>query len=522
MNAQVLAIFVAALLAITACSKSEPPGSATPPVAEPKPPAAAEPSFVNKVWAVAESEQVEVGSLRTFLSDGTLVMASPHATPAFGTWSYDSGRLTITEEGQKYDVDVVALSENEFRIRIHSPGDPVEILFRQAEQAPAVAARAEPESAPATAARTGEPIARHAEPGSLLGTAWRLEDLAGAAAPAQATLEFPSEGRASGNGSCNRFNGVVTVEGNTITFGGVAATRKACDAAVMRQEEAYFAALQDAERFETDGETLSIYAEGRDEPLRFVASETSALPPQQISKAALAAPASAVPALTGIWTVVAHHMPGTSAMSDDEARARYGQTLRLTTSAATSPVGRCGAPSYATSRVQGDAWLASEYKLPAGSVEPLAARGQSRLMRVSCGGTPWAAFGGLLLEIDADRVLAPWDGVFFELERDRDFRAVGQEPGWQLEIHKGTEMRFTYDYGKGAASTPAPAPQVDSSNGTQTYRAVREANELQVVIVPVACTDAMSGRPFKTTVSVTLNGRTFRGCGEELATPYQG
>jgi hypothetical protein len=32
----------------------------------------------------------------------------------------------------------------------------------------------------------------------------------------------------------------------------------------------------------------------------------------------------------------------------------------------------------------------------------------------------------------------------------------------------------------------------------------------------------MSGRDFAATVTVTLNGRTFRGCGENLATPYQG
>jgi uncharacterized membrane protein len=40
--------------------------------------------------------------------------------------------------------------------------------------------------------------------------------------------------------------------------------------------------------------------------------------------------------------------------------------------------------------------------------------------------------------------------------------------------------------------------------------------------VPVRCEDSMSGRPFAATVTVMLNGRAFRGCGEELATPYQG
>ena len=140
---------------------------------------------------------------------------------------------------------------------------------------------------------------------------------------------------------------------------------------------------------------------------------------------------------------------------------------------------------------------------------------------VSCGGAPWSALGARLLEIDRDRALTPWDGVFFELARDRDFRAVGQEPGWQLEIRQGAEMRFTYDYGKGTAVTPAARASVNSSTGTRTYHAVAEANDLRVEIVPVVRTDAMSGKPFAATVTVTLGGRSFRGCGENLTTPYQ-
>jgi len=72
------------------------------------------------------------------------------------------------------------------------------------------------------------------------------------------------------------------------------------------------------------------------------------------------------------------------------------------------------------------------------------------------------------------------------------------------------------------AVTPAPRLQVDSSSGRRTYQASTEGNDLSVVIVPVPCNDSMSGRAFPATVSVTLNGKTFRGCGEELATPFEG
>ena len=520
MDVRTLAMIVASLLAVAGCDRSDPTQPAPAPAAEPAPaaspaPAAASPSFVNKVWQVGESGQVAVGSHRVFLSDGTLVLTDPHSTPAFGAWRYDNGRLTIIEEGREYPTDILALSESAFRIRMHGPGEPVEMLFEPAGQTSLGAITA------AKPAEVATPLSVEPETIALWGTAWRLENLAGAAVPdsTQPTLEFAPDGRASGNGSCNRFNGVVTVAGNTIRFDGIAATRKACAEAVMRQEDVYFAALRQAESFEVEGEILRIYATGRPEPLRFAAMKATAeRPAQSIERVA----ATETPALTGIWTVVGHHLPDTSAMSDDQARARYGESIRLTGSSATSSGARCGEPRYAARRVEAAPYLASEFKLPSGSLKPLAARDQIHLMEVSCGGARWNALGARLLEIDADRVLAPWDGVFFELRRDRDFRALGQEPGWQLEIRKGAEMRFIYDYGKNMAVTPASRAQVDSNSGTRTYHAVAEANDLRVVIVPVPCTDVMSGRPYPVTVSVTLNGRTFRGCGEELATPYQG
>jgi hypothetical protein len=77
------------------------------------------------------------GELRVFLTDGTLVMASAHGTPAFGSWRVREGRLSITEASREYPVDVVELTPDVFRIRIRGPGEPVEIRFEPAEQ-PAV------------------------------------------------------------------------------------------------------------------------------------------------------------------------------------------------------------------------------------------------------------------------------------------------------------------------------------------------------------------------------------------------
>jgi putative lipoprotein len=78
------------------------------------------------------------------------------------------------------------------------------------------------------------------------GTAWVLEDLAGAGVMdyVRATLEFPEPGKVAGNGSCNRFFGSAPVTGDRLTVSPLGATRMACPEAVMNQESRYFQALQ--------------------------------------------------------------------------------------------------------------------------------------------------------------------------------------------------------------------------------------------------------------------------------------
>jgi hypothetical protein len=220
--------------------------------------------------------------------------------------------------------------------------------------------------------------------------------------------------------------------------------------------------------------------------------------------------------LEGVWTVVGHHTPGVAAMSEVDAEDWRGQTLRLTPSRASTQRAHCHAPRYAPQLVPRDSFLAAAYKLPAGALRRAGLPERVTVLEVSCGGAPWAALGGRLIGIGADRVLAPWDGVFFELTRETDFRAVGQEPGWLLEIRNAREMRLITDYGADTAITPVPTGRTDSMTGARSYHAVTEAHDLQVLIQPTACTDAMSGESYETTVTITLDGRAYHGCGGPL------
>jgi heat shock protein HslJ len=119
--------------------------------------------------------------------------------------------------------------------------------------------------------KPGNPAAT-AERVSLVGTQWVLRDLAGSPAleKPQATLGFPGAGHAAGSGSCNQFNGSVSISGVSIKFGPLAATRMACmETGVGDQEDRYLEALGAATRYELRGEKLLIYFEGSDKPLAF-------------------------------------------------------------------------------------------------------------------------------------------------------------------------------------------------------------------------------------------------------------
>lgn len=99
--------------------------------------------------------------------------------------------------------------------------------------------------------------------------------------------------------------------------------------------------------------------------------------------------------------------------------------------------------------------------------------------------------------------------------RGNEFRAVGQEPGWALDIDVESVLDYTGDYGSVRFTIPIPDAQRDR-DGTLTYHAVTDRHDLLVTIRPQSCTDTMSGEAFSHTVSVRVDGRSLEGCGREL------
>jgi uncharacterized membrane protein len=97
--------------------------------------------------------------------------------------------------------------------------------------------------------------------------------------------------------------------------------------------------------------------------------------------------------------------------------------------------------------------------------------------------------------------------------RGIDFRALGQEPGWLLEIEDGKQITMVADYGERRVTTPAPQPELNIDAGETIYRVATDAHRLRIVLRNEPCADVMSGERYPTTVVVELDGQEYRGCG---------
>jgi putative lipoprotein len=93
-----------------------------------------------------------------------------------------------------------------------------------------------------------------------------------------------------------------------------------------------------------------------------------------------------------------------------------------------------------------------------------------------------------------------------------DFRAVGNEPGWNLEILAGSRMVLVADYGAARVERPLPQPVIDRQARITRW----DAGQLSVEVIGRPCRDSMSGESFEATVVVTWGERTLRGCGRAL------
>lgn len=118
----------------------------------------------------------------------------------------------------------------------------------------------------------------------------------------------------------------------------------------------------------------------------------------------------------GKWAVRDHRIPGTSAMSSAQAQALHGQALEYTAETATSGKDVCPHATYKTRSEAAGPYIATSFKADPQKLG-LQADTPLEITEVSCGGVNWATLGGAVLLSPAGRAFAPWNGVFFELQR---------------------------------------------------------------------------------------------------------
>ncbi|MGB0386655.1 MAG: DUF4377 domain-containing protein [Ardenticatenaceae bacterium] len=98
---------------------------------------------------------------------------------------------------------------------------------------------------------------------TLAGTQWRFSwgqvdgETFSPFANQPITLNFDAD-QINGNGSCNNFFSSYTIDGNSLTIGVIGATRKLCESELMEVEKQFFNALQSANAFTYNIDTLTL------------------------------------------------------------------------------------------------------------------------------------------------------------------------------------------------------------------------------------------------------------------------
>ena len=105
----------------------------------------------------------------------------------------------------------------------------------------------------------------------------------------------------------------------------------------------------------------------------------------------------------------------------------------------------------------------------------------------------------------------PWADA---ARRQVAFRALGQEPAWNLEIGPDQRLVLTTELGARRTEARHGEPVVDGAR--TTYRADNESRDPTVVVERRACNDTMSGELFEAAVTITFESAELHGCGRWL------
>jgi putative lipoprotein len=108
----------------------------------------------------------------------------------------------------------------------------------------------------------------------------------------------------------------------------------------------------------------------------------------------------------------------------------------------------------------------------------------------------------------------PWQEARF---RGIEFRAAGDDPLWSLEVDSGVGVEFVTGQGDTRAVTKFPPAELTGTDNRMTLRAISGPRSLGVLAERRVCN--LAGSTMTLAVTVTLDGKTYRGCGRPLTSP---
>ena len=118
------------------------------------------------------------------------------------------------------------------------------------------------------------------------------------------------------------------------------------------------------------------------------------------------------------------------------------------------------------------------------------------------------------VECAQTELASPWDQA---KARGASFRAVGNEPGWAVEVGTGEAPALSATLDNGSRNVEVAQAQALTGEHTGFAGKAADGTAVELLIKREACTDAMSGEAFAASAQLKVGDDTYSGCGRFLA-----
>lgn len=119
----------------------------------------------------------------------------------------------------------------------------------------------------------------------------------------------------------------------------------------------------------------------------------------------------------------------------------------------------------------------------------------------------------LIFTLSAAAQVDPWEEA---REEGIVFRAVGNEPGWLIEVNQDESIKFVNHYGSMEIKVPVDDVWLGPDGEDRIYYVENEVIPFQLIIMKKQYKDTMSGEVFPYQVRVIFPEKSYTGGGKML------